>query len=266
MNELYYSTASVKLNYFQSPKNGTPVLLIHGNMGRWQNFEPIIEELSQTKEVFAIDLRGHGKSSHVANSYLLKTHYQDVLSFIKANICSPVTLVGYSLGGMIALMIAAYHPELLHQIIVLEAPLTLKTLTPIIESQKEFGHKILHYRKTNQLAQLAKELNYDASSIGMSLCDSDIIEITIDQHEKMMEGFDINQLAPLIKCPFSILRGELQLGSMISDEDIELLKQHSPHVKDKKIQGIGHSILSEQMGIRLLLREFAPIKNPEVFA
>jgi pimeloyl-ACP methyl ester carboxylesterase len=258
MTELCYNNQSVSLNYFEGPKNGSPILLIHGNMGRWQVFSHIIEELCRTRHVFAMDLRGHGKSSHVPNSYLLKTHFQDVVSFIKGKINEPVTLIGYSLGGMIALMTAAHHSELADQLIVLDPPLTLKTLTPIIESQKEFGHKILHYRQTKQIEQLYAEINDDASSIGMSLCDPSIIEITIDQHEKMVEGFDIEQLIPLIKCPFLLLRGESQLGSMISDEDIERVKQLSSHVSEKKMLGIGHSMLSEEKVISALLKEIAP--------
>ncbi|MGQ3890359.1 alpha/beta fold hydrolase, partial [Legionella sp. CNM-1927-20] len=109
---------------------------------------------------------------------------------------------GYSLGGMIALMVAARYPEFVQQLIMLDSPLTLKTLTPIIESQKEFGQRLLHYRQTNQIEQLYAEIHNDSSSIGMSLCDPSIIEITINQHEKMIEGFDIEQLIPLIKCPF----------------------------------------------------------------
>jgi pimeloyl-ACP methyl ester carboxylesterase len=257
MTELCYNNQSVSLNYFEGPKNGAPILLLHGNMGRWQVFHPLIEELSKTRHVFAMDLRGHGKSSHIPNSYLLKTHVQDVVSFIREKIDAPLTLMGYSLGGMIALMVAAHYPKLIHQLIVLDPPLTLKTLTPIIESQKEFGHRILHYLQTNQIEQLYAEVNDDSSSIGMSLCDPSIIEITIDQHEKMVEGFDIEQLIPLIKCPFLLLRGEAELGSMITDEDIEQVKQLSPQVREKKMLGFGHSMLAEEKVISALLAEVA---------
>ncbi|WP_419421248.1 alpha/beta fold hydrolase (plasmid) [Legionella sp. D16C41] len=257
MTELFYTNQSVSLNYFEGPKNGAPVLLLHGNMGRWQTFSLLIKELSKTKHIFAMDLRGHGKSSHVPDSYLLETHFQDVVSFLSGRINETVTLLGYSLGGMIALMVAAYYPELVRELIVLDSPLTLKTLTPIIESQKEFGQKILHYRQTNQIEQLYAAINDDASSIGMSLCDPSIIEITINQHEKMIEGFNIEQLTPLIKCPFLLLRGEAQLSSMISDEDVRRVKQLLPHLRERKILGLGHSMLAEESVISALLTEIA---------
>jgi len=255
MTELLYDNKSVTLNYFEGPKNGTPILLLHGNMGRWQSLSPIIDKLLETRHVFALDLRGHGKSSHVPHSYLVTNHSQDVVSFIKNKINEPLTLLGYSLGGMIALMVAAQLPELVHRLVVLEPPLTLDTLTPIIELQKEFGHRLLHYRRTNQIEQLYAEINDDSSSIGISLCDPSVIQITIDQHEKMLAGFDIEQLIPLIKCPFLLLRGEAQLGSMISDKDIERVRQLSPHMNERTMQGLGHSMLSEEKVISAILPE-----------
>ncbi|MGQ3890300.1 alpha/beta fold hydrolase, partial [Legionella sp. CNM-1927-20] len=93
LTELFYDNQSVSLNYFEGPKNGAPILLLHGNMGHWQTFCPLIKELSKTRHVFAMDLRGHGKSSHVPNSYLLETHFQDVASFLRERINEPVTLL-----------------------------------------------------------------------------------------------------------------------------------------------------------------------------
>lgn len=259
MSKFTYNNQSATLNYFEGPKNGSPVLLIHGNMGRWQNFSPIIEELSKTKSVFAVDLRGHGKSSHVPNSYLLKTHFADIVRFINERINEPVTLVGFSLGGMIALMCAAYYPELVDQIIVLDPPLTLKTLTSIIAAQKEFLDRLEYYRQTNQIEQLYKEINDDSVSIGMSLCDASIFDITINQPEKMIEGFDIEQLIPLIKCSSLLLYGEMSLGSMIAEDDINILKNGAPQFRIKQMTGIGHSMLTDKRVIALLLNEVAGI-------
>lgn len=260
MSEFNYKNQSVTLNYFEGPKNGSPVLLIHGNMGRWQNFSPVIEKLSKTHSVFAVDLRGHGKSSHVANSYFLKIHLQDIILFIKEQIKEPVTLVGYSLGGMIALMCAAYYPELVQQLIVLEPPLTLQTLTPIIEAQKDFVDRLVHYRQTNQIEQLYKEVNDDAVSLGMSLCDLSIFDITVNYPEKMVEGFDIEQLMPLIKCPSLLLHGEMSLGGMISDDDIKQLKQLAPQFRVKQLPGLGHSLLADNRVLAMLVNEVAALE------
>src|ERR1700691_217022 len=67
--ERTFDTDEVRLNYAEGPANGPPLVLIHGLGRRWQVFLPIIPALSLRWHIFAPDLRGHGKSSHVARGY-----------------------------------------------------------------------------------------------------------------------------------------------------------------------------------------------------
>lgn len=83
MKENEYRIDNIVLNYVEGPKNGMPILLLHGNMSRWQVFSLIIPDLESNRHVFALDLRGHGKSSHLSGTYTLQNHLSDVISFIK---------------------------------------------------------------------------------------------------------------------------------------------------------------------------------------
>jgi pimeloyl-ACP methyl ester carboxylesterase len=198
MKEFTYHDSEVKLNYIEGPINGSPLLLVHGNMGRWQSFTPVLENLMQEHHLYAVDLRGHGKSSRVANSYILQNHVLDMVSFIKNQIAKPEKIFGLSLGGMIGLMIAANHPELVTSLVIGDSPLTLETLKPIIESQKEFGHALLKLLQKNQIAELYELVNDDLSAASIALCDPDIITITLDKCEEMIAGYDIREILPRI--------------------------------------------------------------------
>lgn len=259
MNEQIYHKQSLKLNYYEGPNSGAPILFIHGNMSRWQLYESIIEEIAQTKHVFALDLRGHGKSDHVHDTYFLKNHYEDVVSFIQDIINEPLTIIGHSLGGMIALMVAAYHPELAKQLIVLDPPLALNTITPMLKSQKEVGDKLISYCRHKQLDKLQAMLNDEASAVAMSLCDPNIIEITFNQPEQMIEGFDIEKLIPLIKCRTLLFRGEVGLGSMISDLDMKIVHALSSTVIDRQIMGLGHTLIDDKQVISEILQEISKV-------
>jgi pimeloyl-ACP methyl ester carboxylesterase len=212
MKEFTYHDSEVKLNYIEGPINGSPLLLVHGNMGRWQSFTPVLENLMQEHHLYAVDLRGHGKSSRVANSYILQNHVLDMVSFIKNQIAKPVKIFGLSLGGMIGLMIAANHPELVTSLVIGDSPLTLETLKPIIESQKEFGHALLKLLQKNQIAEL----------------------------------YEFREILPRIKCPILIIRGEPSLGSMISDADMDIVRNLLPTMTEIQLPGIGHSVLLER--------------------
>jgi pimeloyl-ACP methyl ester carboxylesterase len=246
MKEFTYHDSEVKLNYIEGPINGSPLLLVHGNMGRWQSFTPVLENLMQEHHLYAVDLRGHGKSSRVANSYILQNHVLDMVSFIKNQIAKPVKIFGLSLGGMIGLMIAANHPELVTSLVIGDSPLTLETLKPIIESQKEFGHALLKLLQKNQIAELYELVNDDLSAASIALCDPDIITITLDKCEEMIAGYDIREILPRIKCPILIIRGEPSLGSMISDADMDIVRNLLPTMTEIQLPGIGHSVLLER--------------------
>jgi len=62
--------------------------------------------------VYAEDLRGHGKSGHISGHYTLRDYVRDLRTFIRNVIHRPVILFGHSLGGMIAIMLAADNPDI----------------------------------------------------------------------------------------------------------------------------------------------------------
>ncbi|SRR5579883_1025605 len=104
INEYIFRSQSVGLNYIEGPNNGSDILLLHGGCGRWQSFLPIISDLITNLHVYAIDFRGHGKSTR-AISYNLQDYVQDTSSFIKERIKKPTIIFGNSLGGMVAIMV-----------------------------------------------------------------------------------------------------------------------------------------------------------------
>lgn len=256
MKELVCQLAHVKLNYIETDSNGIVMLLIHGNMGRWQAFSPIISEIEKNAHIYALDLRGHGKSTHVDGTYMLQDHLSDVVAFINEKIKAPVVLFGMSLGGMIGLMVAARFPELIKGLILADSPLSTETLFPIVESQVQIGERILNYINTKQIDKLYQEINDDFSSESFCLCDPEIIKTTFYQYKDMVKGYEMDALFPSLKCPTLILHGETSMGSMISDSDIERAVKLSPYISHVKIGGVGHSLLEKKEIVMSELMKF----------
>ncbi len=107
---LALSTVSVHINQWGAGNEAC--ILLHG-FGEgayiWNNFAPGIAKLFRT---LAVDLRGHGDSSrHPKGEYDVEGHVADVVEVIKAFRVERVVLVGHSLGGEIAIRIAAARPE-----------------------------------------------------------------------------------------------------------------------------------------------------------
>ena len=77
--------------------------------------------LIETHHVFAMDARGHGDSERHPADVSSSAQVADVNFVISRLDCGPVTLVGQSLGGVIALMVAARHPQLVSALVLVEA-------------------------------------------------------------------------------------------------------------------------------------------------
>jgi pimeloyl-ACP methyl ester carboxylesterase len=109
--EYRFDTGAVILNYAEVPSPGTPLVLLHGGNARWQAFETIPPDLSGAWHVYAPDFRGQGKSGWVPGTYRLQDYTDDTIALLRHHIDEPAYLFGHSLGGIVALLVAAQYPE-----------------------------------------------------------------------------------------------------------------------------------------------------------
>lgn len=91
-------------------------VLLHGWGCDSQSWQPLLDQLQQLGDVSAIDLPGFGDSPD-ASSWTL----EDVLELLAASIPPQATLVGWSLGGMLATALAARYPEKVKRLVTLAA-------------------------------------------------------------------------------------------------------------------------------------------------
>jgi 2-succinyl-6-hydroxy-2,4-cyclohexadiene-1-carboxylate synthase len=92
-----------------------PALVLHGFTGAGAAMAPLVERLNIERRVLTVDLVGHGESDSPEdqNSYTIPAMARQLRALIKQLDLSPVHLIGYSLGGRIALSLAADDTDLL---------------------------------------------------------------------------------------------------------------------------------------------------------
>jgi pimeloyl-ACP methyl ester carboxylesterase len=110
----YFVSKDVKLRYVEEGQ-GPPVVLLHGLTvdSDWQWGEPgITKALAQNHRVIAFDCRGHGKSDkpHEAAAYGIEM-VEDVCRLLEHLKIKQAHIVGYSLGGSVALKFLVTHPN-----------------------------------------------------------------------------------------------------------------------------------------------------------
>ncbi|HEY3256393.1 MAG TPA: alpha/beta hydrolase, partial [Polyangiaceae bacterium] len=106
------------------PPDGPTALLVHGILEHGGAWDAVARSLAERGyRVVAPDLRGHGRSSHVAagSAYHLIDFVAD-LDAVGSRLTSPITLVGHSLGAALSVAYAAARPEQVASLILIEPP------------------------------------------------------------------------------------------------------------------------------------------------
>ncbi len=142
--EKKFNWEGLSLNYLVGPDNGPALLLIPAQMGTWESYAPVLVSLAKKFQVYAIDLRGHGKSSWTPGSYSWKIIGEDIRKFIAAVIGRKTIIAGNSSGGIIALWCAANIPEMVHSIILEDAPVFSVEMPRFKERDKFVYHGLAH--------------------------------------------------------------------------------------------------------------------------
>lgn len=122
--------------------SGTPVVLLHGFSGDFNNWLFVIEGLKGAAKIIAPDLPGHGSSSKDVGDGSIKSFADAVVGVLKSLDITETIVVGHSFGGAVAMQLALDHPGLVSQLgLICPAGLPGGTLdetflTAIVEAEK----------------------------------------------------------------------------------------------------------------------------------
>ena len=97
------------------------MLLLHGLGGHATEWNQTASWLTKTHRVFAPDLRGHGRSERHPQDVSRSAHVDDIAAWAECLGTRPTALVGQSLGGHTAFLVAARHPDIVEKLVVVEA-------------------------------------------------------------------------------------------------------------------------------------------------
>ena len=96
------------INYGEVKNDKPALLLIHGQMGQWESYALCLEKLSKNWHIYAVDVYGHGQSTHDEDLYYIDVNANDLIWFIDNVIGEHTFVAGHSNGALTAAYIAAY--------------------------------------------------------------------------------------------------------------------------------------------------------------
>lgn len=117
-----YFSQRLRLHYVDWGNATAPaLLLIHGGRDHARNWDWLAERLHDRFHIVAPDLRGHGDSAWAAGANYNEINYvYDIAQLVHQKNLGPVTVVGHSLGGSIALLFTGLFPEEVRKAVAIE--------------------------------------------------------------------------------------------------------------------------------------------------
>src|SRR3954468_24899690 len=94
------------------------LLLLHGALGSAEQFQPLTHALSDTYHIHSINFHGHGGETDI-NHFTIEQFADQVFNYLSKHAIDKVNIVGYSMGGYVALYLAKQYPERVHKIFTL---------------------------------------------------------------------------------------------------------------------------------------------------
>ena len=109
--------------YYEVHGSGEPLVVLHGAFmaipGDWSQW---INELSKTRKVIAVEMQGHGRTGDISRDITYENLSDDVAALLDYLKIPNADVMGYSLGGGVAIQTAIRHPEKVRKVVSLSAP------------------------------------------------------------------------------------------------------------------------------------------------
>ena len=122
--------------YYETHGTGRPLILLHGGLGSGEMFGPILPALAERHQVIAVDLQGHGRTADIDRPIDVRLMADDIAALIDHLGLDRPDVVGYSLGGGVALQTAVRYPDKVGRLVAASANIRRDAIYPEMLAQQ----------------------------------------------------------------------------------------------------------------------------------
>jgi pimeloyl-ACP methyl ester carboxylesterase len=141
--------------YYETYGMGEPLILLHGGVGAIEMFGEVLPLLAEGHQVIAVDLQGHGRTADIDRPLSYEAMADDIAALIEQLGLGQADVMGYSLGGEVALRTAIQHPEVVRKLVVVSAAFQQAGWYPeILAGEAAMNAEVAEQMKPTPLYQL----------------------------------------------------------------------------------------------------------------
>jgi pimeloyl-ACP methyl ester carboxylesterase len=147
--------------YHELYGTGDPLIVLHGGVGASEMYEPILPTLSENRQVVAVHLQAHGRTADIDRPLSFQSMADDMAGLIRQLGMKKADIMGYSLGGGVALQTAIRSPELIRKLVLVSTPYQRTGFYPeVLEDMDKMGPEAGKYMKESPLSQLYPNVDW----------------------------------------------------------------------------------------------------------
>ncbi|UIK07030.1 alpha/beta fold hydrolase [Neorhizobium galegae] len=195
--------------YYEIRGEGEPLLLLHGGLGSIDMFAPIMPALTEHRQVIAVDLQGHGRTPLGKRPISLEAMGADMGKIVSELGFRQVDVLGYSMGGGIALQMAAQAPEKVRRLVIASAPFAKRGFFPEMIPQQE--------SVTGAMAEMMKDTPMFISYKAVASDVSEFPRLLDAMGDLMRRDYDFSDAVARLTMPVMLVFGD---SDMVRPEHI----------------------------------------------
>lgn len=238
------------LVHYESIGRGKALIFVHGWLGSWRYWVPMMEEFATDHRTYALDLWGFGDSSQRPGRYNVDSYVELLVAFMDQLGIWHTPLIGHTLGGAIATRLAAEYPDRVSKVLAAGLPLTANAI----------NRKLLSSGPNDALARLFwhRQRPYPEVETAMSKMDENVIARTIESVSRL----DLRDTMYDVDVPLLTVYGGKD--NVISPAQADNLETELLAARSIVLPNARHFLmLDEPAKFSRLMRDFMDIEDPD---
>ena len=242
--------------------------MLHGLTANGACWTTLAHALEGEYDVIMPDARGHGKSSIPDYGYRYEDHANDIIGLIKALRLSPAILIGHSMGGLTAAMVASRDSKLLRGLILADPTfLSPKVQCEVRNSDVADQHRRILNMSLDEVVAEARARHPNRSLEILELLAQAQLQTSLSAFDVLTPpNPDYKQLVSVIDIPGLLIFGD---KGVVSSDVAEELRHLNPKFQIEQIPGVGHGLHLDQPErfaavVKSFLRSITTLIEPEM--